>query len=121
MDSGSIKVFVDDEAQPRFSVVDKTFKCGQVGLGSFDETGDYTDVKLTSTDAGCDRKGSGRGAARTIGSTWDDLKAKASNQTKTAPFSAALSDLSVIMCFRGQQNPIARQLFSPTFCVEELP
>jgi hypothetical protein len=51
--SGSIMVFVDAESQPRFSVVDKTFKCGQVGLGSFDETGDYTDVKLTSKDAGC--------------------------------------------------------------------
>ena len=51
--SGSIKVFVDDEAQPHFSVIDKTFKCGQIGLGSFDETGDYTDVKLSSKDAGC--------------------------------------------------------------------
>jgi hypothetical protein len=46
-------VFVDAEPQPRFSVVDKTFKCGQIGLGSFDETGDYTDVKLSSKDAGC--------------------------------------------------------------------
>lgn len=53
VNSGSIKVFVDADAQPRFSVVDKTFKCGQVGLGSFDETGDFTDVRLTSKDAGC--------------------------------------------------------------------
>jgi len=53
VNSGWIKVFVDDEPQPRFSVVDNTFKCGQVGLGSFDETGDYTDFKLTSKDAGC--------------------------------------------------------------------
>ena len=53
VNTGSTKVFVDDEPQPRFSVVDKTFKCGQVGLGSFDETGDYTDFKLTSKDAGC--------------------------------------------------------------------
>jgi hypothetical protein len=51
--SGSIKVFVDGGPQPRFSVVDNTFKCGQVGLGSFDETGDYTDFKLSSNDAGC--------------------------------------------------------------------
>ena len=51
--SGSIRVFVDAEPQPRFSAVDKTFKCGQIGLGSFDETGDYTDVKLSSKDAGC--------------------------------------------------------------------
>jgi hypothetical protein len=53
VNSGSIKVFVDDESQPLFSVVDNTFKCGQVGLGSFDETGDFADVKLTSKDADC--------------------------------------------------------------------
>jgi hypothetical protein len=53
VDSGSVRVFVDDEPQPRFSVVDKTFKCGQVGLGSFDETGDFTDVELSSNDSGC--------------------------------------------------------------------
>jgi hypothetical protein len=51
--SGSIRVFIDEEPQPRFSVVDNTFKCGQVGLGSFDETGDFADVRLSSEDAGC--------------------------------------------------------------------
>jgi len=51
--SGSIRVFVDDEVQPHFSVVDHTFSCGKVGLGSFDEMGDFTDVRLTSDDAGC--------------------------------------------------------------------
>jgi hypothetical protein len=51
--SGSIEVFVDAEPQPRFSVIDHTFTCGQVGLGSFDETGDFADVRLTSEDAGC--------------------------------------------------------------------
>jgi len=51
--SGSIKVFIDGEPRPRFSVVDRTFKCGQIGVGSFDETGDYTDFKLSSPDAGC--------------------------------------------------------------------
>ena len=51
--SGSIQVFVDDDSQPRFSVLENTFKCGQVGIGSFDETGDFTDFKLTSKDAGC--------------------------------------------------------------------
>jgi hypothetical protein len=53
VNSGSIRVFVDNDSQPRFSVVDNTFKCGQVGLGSFDETGDFTDFNLTSKDAGC--------------------------------------------------------------------
>jgi hypothetical protein len=51
--SGSIEVFVDAERRPRFSVVDHTFTCGQVGLGSFDETGDFADVRLASEDAGC--------------------------------------------------------------------
>ena len=53
VNSGSIKVFVDDESQPRFSVVDSTLQCGQVGLGSFDETGDFADVKLSSKDGAC--------------------------------------------------------------------
>jgi len=51
--SGSIEVFVDTEPSPRFSVTDRTLTCGQVGLGSFDETGDFADVRLTSQDAGC--------------------------------------------------------------------
>jgi len=51
--SGSIEVFVDGESSARFSAIDRTFTCGQVGLGSFDETGDFTDVRLTSHDAGC--------------------------------------------------------------------
>lgn len=55
--TGSIEVFVDKETQPRFSVVDHTFTCGQVGLGSFDETGDFTNVRLTSHDAGCKPSG----------------------------------------------------------------
>ena len=51
--SGSIRVFADDETEPRFHVVDHTFTCGQVGIGSFDETGDFTEVQLTSHDADC--------------------------------------------------------------------
>ena len=51
--SGWIMVFMDDDPQPRFSVIDSTFKCGQVGVGSFDETGDFTDFELSSDDAGC--------------------------------------------------------------------
>lgn len=56
--SGAIEVFVDAESSPRFSVTDHTFNCGRVGLGSFDETGDFTDVRLISNDAGC-RPGTG--------------------------------------------------------------
>jgi|SRR5579863_640762 len=50
---GSIKVFMDGSDQPLFSLLDSTFTCGQVGIGSFDETGDFEDVSLKSADAGC--------------------------------------------------------------------
>ena len=52
--SGLIEVFVDGAQEPRFSVVDRTFHCGQVGMGSFYETGDFDDIRLTSNDAGCE-------------------------------------------------------------------
>lgn len=51
--TGSIKVFMDRSAQPLFSVTDSTFKCGLIGIGSFDETGDFKNIQLRSTDAGC--------------------------------------------------------------------
>jgi hypothetical protein len=51
--TGSIEVFVDDQKTPLFSVVDRTFTCGQIGIGSFDETGDFDDISLSSGDAGC--------------------------------------------------------------------
>ncbi len=51
--SGSIGVFIDHESQPLFSVVDRTLTCGQVGIGSFDETGDFGDVALESENASC--------------------------------------------------------------------
>ncbi len=49
----SIEVFIDHQSKPLFSVVDRTLTCGQVGIGSFDETGDFDDVDLKSNDAGC--------------------------------------------------------------------
>jgi hypothetical protein len=51
--TGSIEVFMDKQTEPLFSVVDRTFTCGLVGIGSFDETGDFADVNLHSSDAGC--------------------------------------------------------------------
>jgi hypothetical protein len=51
-DLGTIEVYMDG-AGPLFSVVDRTFTCGQVGFGSFDETGDFDDIELESNDAGC--------------------------------------------------------------------
>lgn len=55
--SGLIEVYVDGDRTPYFSTHDSTFTCGQIGLGSFDETGDFTNVKLTSGDAGCSQGG----------------------------------------------------------------
>ena len=52
--AGAIQVFMDDAHEPLFSVVDDAFTCGQVGIGSFDETGDFDDVVLNSNDAGCE-------------------------------------------------------------------
>ena len=51
--SGLIEVYVDGSPRPYFSTEDHTFTCGQIGLGSFDETGDFTDVELESGDANC--------------------------------------------------------------------
>ena len=48
--SGSIQVFVNKETMPRFSVIDHTFTQGQVGLGSFDETGDFAAFRLHVND-----------------------------------------------------------------------
>ncbi len=54
--SGSIQVFVDEQKTPLFSVVDHTFACGQIGLGSFDETGDFARLRLKGRPAQCDSK-----------------------------------------------------------------
>ena len=51
--SGRIEVWSDVSSQPLFTIVDRTFNCGQIGIGSFDETGDFDDVELKSSDAGC--------------------------------------------------------------------
>jgi hypothetical protein len=48
--SGSIQVSIDQAATPLFTVVDHTFTHGQVGLGSFDETGDFSDFRLQSAN-----------------------------------------------------------------------
>jgi len=51
--SGAIDVYSDVQGGPIFSVVDRTFTCGQIGIGSFDETGDFDNVTLISDDEGC--------------------------------------------------------------------
>jgi hypothetical protein len=44
---GSIEIFWDDMKTPIMTANDKTFTWGQVGVGSFDDTGNWTDVKLS--------------------------------------------------------------------------
>ena len=51
--TGLIQVYSDIQKKPVFSLVDHHFTCGQIGLGSFDETGDFADFQIHSSDAGC--------------------------------------------------------------------
>jgi hypothetical protein len=43
---GSITVYFDDMKKPAMTATDKTFTWGQVGVGSFDDTGNWADVKV---------------------------------------------------------------------------
>ncbi len=43
---GSIEVYFDDLKTPVLTAIDKNFLWGQVGIGSFDDTGMWDDVKL---------------------------------------------------------------------------
>ncbi len=47
--SGSIKVFFDNMKEPVMEATDTTFAWGQVGVGSFDDTGNFDDVFLFGT------------------------------------------------------------------------
>jgi hypothetical protein len=44
--SGRIAVYFDDLEQPLMETVDKTFTSGRVGIGSFDDMNDFTDVTI---------------------------------------------------------------------------
>ncbi len=44
--SGKIKVFFDDMKKPVMTATDKTFAWGRLGLGSFDDTGNFDDVRV---------------------------------------------------------------------------
>jgi len=45
-ESGRIEAFVDDMETPILTAVDKTLGHGLVGIGSFDDTGSFDDIKL---------------------------------------------------------------------------
>lgn len=44
VESGTIDVYFDDMQKPVMRAVDKTFTWGQVGIGTFDDTGNFDDV-----------------------------------------------------------------------------
>ncbi len=46
VESGSIEVFYDDMQTPVMTALDKTFAWGRVGIGSFDDTGDWDNITL---------------------------------------------------------------------------
>ncbi len=46
VDDGSMEVFFDDMKKPLMTARDKTFTWGQVGLGTFDDHGNFDDVVL---------------------------------------------------------------------------
>ncbi len=48
---GKIEVYFDDLRNPAMTATDKTFAWGQVGVGSFDDTGNYDDVMLRGVAA----------------------------------------------------------------------
>lgn len=43
---GHIAIFFDDMKTPMMTAADKTFAWGQVGIGSFDDSGNWDDVKV---------------------------------------------------------------------------
>ena len=43
---GTIEIYFDDMEKPIMTAVDKTFTSGHIGIGSFDDTGNWNDLKL---------------------------------------------------------------------------
>ena len=48
-ESGSIQIYYDDMESPVMTASDKTFRWGRVGIGSFDDTGDWDNIELRGT------------------------------------------------------------------------
>jgi len=46
VETGAIQVFFDDMEKPAMTATDKTFAWGQVGIGTFDDTGNFDDVTV---------------------------------------------------------------------------
>jgi len=45
--TGLIQVFVDKSAEAVLEAIDKTICCGQIGFGSFDDTGEFRNINIT--------------------------------------------------------------------------
>lgn len=46
VEKGTIEVFFDDADEPIMTAVDHNFKSGRTGVGSFDDTGQFDDIRL---------------------------------------------------------------------------
>ncbi len=46
VEKGTIEVFFDDGAEPIMTAVDQSFTWGKIGVGSFDDTGCYDDIRI---------------------------------------------------------------------------
>lgn len=46
-EAGIIRVFMDDLRAPLFTATDTTFRTGAIGFGSFDDTGEFEDLRVT--------------------------------------------------------------------------
>jgi len=46
IEKGTIKVFFDDGAGPIMTAVDHNFESGRIGVGSFDDTGQFDEIRL---------------------------------------------------------------------------
>ena len=53
--SGKIVVFFDNMKKPLMEALDKTFTSGKVGIGSFDDMNDFSDVKIYGQRARTER------------------------------------------------------------------
>jgi hypothetical protein len=47
--TGRIEVFVDDSKAPVLSAIDSNIRTGRIGLGSFDDTGEFRDITVTGS------------------------------------------------------------------------
>ena len=46
MASGKIDVYFDDMTKPVMTATDKTFSSGKVGIGSFDDAGNFDQIAV---------------------------------------------------------------------------